>query len=144
MIKLPSLYQQSNILRWTHRFGSPFEFVIFLGFPKIGLLVFRKFGSHFNIQVSRHYEVTNTAFHLQQGCVFPWKIRFCMLRILTGKKHPQIKLQSFQKVWIWRLGWLVNQINFLYKVLKVKQNFRKNKKLRSLWYVHFDSPFCLS
>ena len=49
------------------------------------------------------------------------------LRILTGKKHPQIKLQRFRKLWISTLRWLVHQINCLYEVLKLKQNFRKNK-----------------
>ena len=50
-----------------------------------------------------------------------------ILRILTGKKHPQIKPQRFRKVCIWTFRWLVNQINTLYEVLKLKQNFRKNK-----------------
>ena len=45
------------------------------------------------------------------------------------KKHPQIKLQRFQQVRIWTIGWLVHQINSLYQVLKLKQNFRKKKKL---------------
>ena len=49
------------------------------------------------------------------------------LRILTGKQHPQIKPQRFRKVWIWTFGWLVQQINPLYKVFKFKQNFRKTK-----------------
>ena len=38
-------------------------------------------------------------------------------------------------------SWLVHQINFLQEVLKLKQNFQKNRvvlaKLRSLWWVHF-------
>ena len=33
------------------------------------------------------------------------------LRILTGKKHRQIKLQRLQKVQIWAFGLLVQQIN---------------------------------
>ena len=45
----------------------------------------------------------------------------------TRKKHPQIKLQRFQKVWIWTFGWLVHQVNSLYKVLKMKQSFWKSK-----------------
>ena len=52
---------------------------------------------------------------------------WCYLRILTGKKHPQIKLHRFQIVWIWTFGWSVHQINFLYEVLKLKQSFWKNK-----------------
>ena len=35
------------------------------------------------------------------------------LRILTGKKHRQIKLQSLQRVRIWEFGSLVHQINSL-------------------------------
>ena len=35
------------------------------------------------------------------------------LRILTGKKHRQIKLQRLQNVWIWAFGSLVHQINSL-------------------------------
>ena len=46
------------------------------------------------------------------------------LRTLTGKKHPQIKLQRFRKVWTFR--WLVHQINSLSKVLKLKQNTWEN------------------
>ena len=41
--------------------------------------------------------------------------------------HPQIKLQRFRKLWIWTFGWLVYRINSLYEVLRLKQNFRKNK-----------------
>ena len=33
------------------------------------------------------------------------------LRMLTGKKHPKIKLQRLQKVRIWTFGSLVYQIN---------------------------------
>ena len=47
------------------------------------------------------------------------------LRILTGKKHPQIKLQRLQKVGIWAFGSLVHQINSSWKVLKLKQNFQQ-------------------
>ena len=47
--------------------------------------------------------------------------------ILSGKKHPQIKLQRFPKQWIWTFGWLVYQINSICKILHLKQNFRKNK-----------------
>ena len=55
-------------------------------------------------------------------CMFPAK-----LRIITGKKQAQIKLQLFRKVWLWTFRWLVHQINSLDEVLKLKQNFRKNK-----------------
>ena len=49
------------------------------------------------------------------------------LRILTGKKHRQIKLQRLQKVGIWVFGSLVHRINSLKEVLKLKQNFQKNE-----------------
>ena len=49
------------------------------------------------------------------------------LRILTVKKHHQIKLKRLRKVWIWTFEWLVHQISDLYEVLKLKQIFRKNK-----------------
>ena len=48
------------------------------------------------------------------------------LRILTGKKHGQIKLQRLLKVRIWAFG-LLHQIKSLLEVLKLKQNFQKNK-----------------
>ena len=49
------------------------------------------------------------------------------LRILTEKKHGQIKLQHLKKVRIWTFGWLVHQINSIYEILKPKQNLKKNK-----------------
>ena len=36
------------------------------------------------------------------------------LRVLTGKKHRQIKLQRLQKVRMWAFGSLVYQINYLW------------------------------
>ena len=48
-----------------------------------------------------------------------------LLRIPIGKKHHQIK--HLQKVWVWTFGSLVHQINSLKEVLKLKQNFHKNK-----------------
>ena len=33
------------------------------------------------------------------------------LRILTGKKHPKIRLSRLRKIWIWTFGSLVHQIN---------------------------------
>ena len=40
-----------------------------------------------------------------------FKIFSKSLRILTGKKHPKIKLQRLQKIQIWTFGLLVHQIN---------------------------------
>ena len=36
---------------------------------------------------------------------------FSLLRILTGKNHPKIKLQRLRKIRIWTSGSLVHQIN---------------------------------
>ena len=41
------------------------------------------------------------------------------LRILTGKKHRQIKLQRLQKVQIWSYWSLVHQINSVKEVIKL-------------------------
>ena len=62
------------------------------------------------------------------------------LEILTEKKHHQIKLQCFQKVQIWAFGLLVEQIKS--EVLKLKQNFQKNKLVtgKALFFVM--GPFC--
>ena len=38
-----------------------------------------------------------------------------------------MKLQGLQKVQIWAFGFLVQQINSLHEVLKLKQIFQKNK-----------------
>ena len=46
---------------------------------------------------------------------FQYKIlyRLLFLRILTGKKHRQIKFQRLQKVQTWVFGLVVHQIKFL-------------------------------
>ena len=49
------------------------------------------------------------------------------MRILTGKKHLEIKVQRLQKVRIWAFGSLVHQINSSQEVLKLKQNVQKYK-----------------
>ena len=45
--------------------------------------------------------------------------------ILTGKKHPKLKLQSLKKIRIWTFWLLVQQINSFKEVLKLKQIFQK-------------------
>ena len=64
------------------------------------------------------------------------------LRILTGKKHRQIKLQHLQKVGIWAFGSLIHQINSLWQVLKLKQNFEKNKVVFGKTPFFVIGPFC--
>ena len=49
-----------------------------------------------------------------------------LLKILTGKKHPKIKLQRLQKIRILTFGLLVHQINSFQEVLKLEQIFQKN------------------
>ena len=64
-----------------------------------------------------------------------------ILRILTGKKHRQIKLRRLQKVQIWAI-WVVGTTNQLFKeVLKLKQNFRKNKVVASKTPFFVIGPF---
>ena len=64
------------------------------------------------------------------------------LRILTEKKHRQIKLQRLQKVGIWAFGSLVHQTNSLQEVLKQKQYFRKNKVVTRKTPFFVIGPFC--
>ena len=45
------------------------------------------------------------------------------LRILTGKKHPKIKLQRLRKIRILTFGSLLHQINSFQEVLKLEQIF---------------------
>ena len=66
------------------------------------------------------------------------------LRILTGKKHSQIKLQRLQKVGIWAFRWLVHKINSLKEVLKLKQNFQKNKVVTAKTPFFLTDPFVLT
>ena len=51
-----------------------------------------------------------------------------LLRRLKGKKHPTLALTKSR---IWTCGWLVYRTNSLYQVLKLKQNFQKNKVVTS-------------
>ena len=64
------------------------------------------------------------------------------LRILTGKKHPKIKLQRLQKMQIWTFGSLVHQINFFQEVLKLEQIFQKNKVVTGKTPLFVIGPFC--
>ena len=49
------------------------------------------------------------------------------LRILTGKKHRQRKIQRLQKLRIWAFGLLIHQINSLEEIFELKQNRQKHK-----------------
>ena len=64
------------------------------------------------------------------------------LRIVTGKKHSDVKQQRFLKrrnMNIWVVG---HQINSLYEVLKLKQSFRKNKVVTGKTPFCAVGPFC--
>ena len=64
-----------------------------------------------------------------------------ILRILTGKKHPKIKLQRLGKIRIWTFESLVHQINSFQEVLKLEQIFQKNKVGKTPLFVI--GPFCI-
>ena len=68
--------------------------------------------------------------------------------ILTGKKHPKIKLQHFRKVWIWTFGLLIHQIYSIYEVPKLKQNLQKRNVVtgKTPFFVigQFCTPHCLN
>ena len=64
------------------------------------------------------------------------------LRILTGKKHPKIKLQRLRKMRIWRFGLLAHQISSIQEVLKLKQIFQKNKVVTAKTPLFVIGQFC--
>ena len=65
-----------------------------------------------------------------------------VLRILTGKKHPKIKLQRLRKIRILTFGSLVHQINFFQEVLKLEQIFQKSKLVTGKTPLFVIGPFC--
>ena len=70
------------------------------------------------------------------------RIKTIDLRILTGKKHPKIKLQQLRKIRIWKFGSLVHQINSFQEVLKLKQIFQKNKAVTGKTPLFVIGQFC--
>ena len=54
-----------------------------------------------------------------------WECKKKVLRILTGKKHPKIKLQRLRKIQILTFGSLVHQINSFQEVVKLEKIFPK-------------------
>ena len=64
------------------------------------------------------------------------------LRVLTGKKHPKIKLQPLQKIQIWTFGSLVHQINSFSEVLKLEKMFQKNEVVTGKTPLFVIGPFC--
>ena len=74
--------------------------------------------------------------------ILPTDVLFITLRMLTGKKQPQIIFQRFRKFWIGTFGWLIHQINYLYKVRKLKQSFWKKKAVAGKSPFFVIVPFC--
>ena len=64
------------------------------------------------------------------------------LMILTGKKHPKIKLQCFRKMRTWTFGSLVHQIDSFQEALKLKQIFQKDKAVTGKTPVFVIGQFC--
>ena len=76
--------------------------------------------------------------------VSPWPkhVRFPLKDTHREKAHSN-KTSSLSKVWIWIFGWLLRQINSLYEVLKMKQNFRKIKIVTGKTSFFVIGPFCI-
>ena len=53
--------------------------------------------------------------------------RSTLKETITLSKGMSMDIWRFQKVWVWTFAWPVDQISFLYEVLKLKQSFQKNK-----------------
>ena len=101
--------------KWGVRFPLSFYFIVLLAL--FVLLFALKNETHFIYLIQRLIHVGP-----RRECLLKkWRKTF------KNKKHYQIKLQHFRKVWIETFGWLVHEINSLYKILKLKQNFRKEK-----------------
>ena len=64
------------------------------------------------------------------------------LMILTGKKHPKIKLQCFRKMRTWTFWSLVHQINSFQELLKLKQIFQKNEAVTGKTPLFVIGQFC--
>ena len=72
---------------------------------------------------------------------FPGNIK-TSLGILTGKKHPKIKLHCLQKIRIWTFESLVHQINSFQEVPKLKQIFQKSKTVTGKTPLFLFGQFC--
>ena len=89
------------------------------------------FGALLN-DLSKSFDCLIPVLHLVDLCI-SWFGFLSILRILTGNKHPQIKLQRFQTVYIWTYWCLLN----------LKQNFRKTKVVTSKTLFLLIRPFCI-
>ena len=68
--------------------------------------------------------------------------QFYPLKDTHREKHRQIKFERLRKVRIWAFDSLVHQINPLEEVLKLKQNFPKNKVANGKTPFFVIGPFC--
>ena len=60
----------------------------------------------------------------------------------SREKVPPNETPELTKVQIWAFGLLVQQINSLEEVLKLKQNFQKNKEVSGKTPFSLIGPFC--
>ena len=67
---------------------------------------------------------------------------FFLLRILTWKKHPKIKLQRLRRIQIWTFRWLLHQIYSFKKVLKLERIFQKQKVVTGKTPLFVIGPLC--
>ena len=65
-----------------------------------------------------------------------------MLRILTGKNRPKIKLQCLRKIRTWTFGSLVHQVNSFQEVLELKQIFQRNRAVTDKTPLFVIGQFC--
>ena len=105
------------------------------------LSLFSIYFSRFSLLNKLNFLIKYSWLCLPHIAIWCWRIPE-RLRILTRKKHPQLRLQRFQKLWIWTFGWLVHQINSLYEVLKLKQIFVKTKLVTGKNSFFMIGPFC--
>ena len=67
---------------------------------------------------------------------------FFLLRILTWKKHPKIKLQRLRRIQIWTFRWLLHQIYSFKEVLKLERIFQKQKVVTGKTPLFVIGPLC--
>ena len=77
------------------------------------IIVFRNLSFCLELQVTLTYQIVSSKKNLQVKLFTEnsfFLVNIFYLRILTGKKHHQMKLQRLQKVQIWAFGLLVQQL----------------------------------
>ena len=69
-------------------------------------------------------------------------VELIQLKETHREKVPPNETPELTKVQIWAFGLLVQQINSLEEVLKLKQNFQKNKEVTGKTPFSLIGPFC--